>query len=242
MSHAVVFTLAALGIELVLLLLVFLAVSWFRNRAMRLRDLRAVRALAARVRREAPEREQAIGRYLEQSLGLSGAALVEARADLMRAELGLLQRFASVYGQRAAAAAARFDSDLLAALEPYRTVRTGGTEASAAGGDPDGVQLDALQEENRRLSKELQMSMETMSRMLKEYSTMFAAGTSDPASPVKNPAAEGEGGVPSDGRANATQPTDDSPGLGGAAAPGADNADQVGQLDDEELLSLRSRA
>ena len=178
MSSAMLLMLAALGIELLLLLLVFLSVSWFRSRAMRRRDLRAMRTLIARVRQEAPEREKAIGRYLEQGMGFSGEALDQTRASLLSAERVLLQRFASVYGQRAAVAAARFDGDLFAALEPYHAAGAGGALAPATQGNADGVQLDALQQENRRLSEELQVSMESMSRMLKEYSTMFAAGPS----------------------------------------------------------------
>ncbi len=184
MSSAMLLMLAALGIELLLLLLVFLSVSWFRSRAMRQRDRRAMRALVARVRQDAPEREKAIGRYLEQGMGFSGEALDEARASLLSAERVLLQRFASVYGQRTAAAAARFDGDLFAAFEQYHAVGGGGAMAPAMQGNADGVQLDALQQENRRLSEELQVSMETMSGMLKEYSTMFAAGPVERAGPA----------------------------------------------------------
>ena len=186
MSSAMPLVLAALGIELLLLLLVFLSVSWFRSRAVRQRDLRAMRTLIARVRQAAPEREEAIGRYLEKGMGFSGEALDEARASLLSAERALLQHFVSVYGQRSAAAAARFDGDLFAALEPYHLVGGAGTMAPAMQGNADGVQLDALQQENRRLSEELQVSMETMSRMLKEYSTMFAAGPFERAGPAQD--------------------------------------------------------
>jgi hypothetical protein len=216
MSGAMLLMLAALGIELLLLSLVFLSVSWFRSRAMRRRDLRAMRTLIARVRQEAPEREKAIGRYLEHGMGFSGEALDQARASLLSAERVLLQRFATVYGQRAAVAAARFDGDLFAALESYHAVGAGGAVAPATQGNADGVQLDALQQENRRLSEELQVSMETMSRMLKEYSTMFAAGPVERAGWAQDAETLEGVGTSSQGRTPATRSSDESAGHGAA--------------------------
>lgn len=72
--------------------------------------------------------------------------------------------------------AARFDADLYAALEPYHAL-AGGMQAEQAPSQPgeaDETGLEALRQENERLSEELRITMETMSRMLNEYSTMFS--------------------------------------------------------------------
>ena len=45
-------------------------------------------------------------------------------------------------------------------------------------------ELERLRKENARLSDELQITMETMSRMLNEYSSMFVGGEPDDAAPI----------------------------------------------------------
>jgi hypothetical protein len=191
MSHAMSYLIVALGIEALLLLLLFLSVSWFRNRAMRRRDARAAKDLVARVRQRAGDREEAIARFLEQGVGLSGTALDHARSQLLGAERTVLQRFADSCRQRAASAAERFDQDLMALLDHYHALSTTGAP-SATDCVGDQRQLEALREENRRLSEELQVGMETMSRMLKEYSTMFAAASAPELAPAAH---DGEDGV-----------------------------------------------
>lgn len=191
MSNAVSYLMVALGVEALLLLLLFLSVSWFRHRAVRRRDAQAAKDLVARVRQRTGEREAAIARFLEQGVGLSGTALDQARSQLLGAELAVLQRFADTCRQRAASAAERLDYDMMALVEHYHALSTAGAR-SATDCAGDQRQLEALREENRRLSEELQVGMETMSRMLKEYSTMFAAASAPELAPAAH---EGEEGV-----------------------------------------------
>jgi hypothetical protein len=186
MSETMAFMLSALAAESLLLLLVLLGFSFLRNRAARRRDRQAIKALVARVRQNKAAREQAIEKFLVEALRLSGEPLREAKATLLRAELGLLQRFAAIYKGREVDAAAAFDGDLAAALAPYHALNGGDaqvvqqhTEASA-----DHAELDALRAENLRLSNELKINMETMSRMLNEYSAMFAGGQPGDVAPI----------------------------------------------------------
>jgi hypothetical protein len=193
MSNTMWTMLAALGGELLLVVVVLLAVAFVRSRAQHKRDLEAVRSLVAKIRKGKPEREQKIAAFLEQRMGLSGDALNQAKVAMLRAELGLLQRFAGVYRQRDAALAARFHDDLFAALEPYHALvasADAGADVSAAATadalvEPvEARELERLRKENARLSDELQITMETMSRMLNEYSSMFVGGEPDDAAPI----------------------------------------------------------
>lgn len=187
MNGTMTIMLAVLAAEIVLLLFVLLTMSWLRNRAARRRDAEAVKALVARIKKGKTDREAAIEKFLVEGLGLSGDALQKTRVAMLRAELTLLQRFAGVYKKREADAAARFDGDVVAALEPYLTLQAdlgGESIAVEAAPSADGYALDKLREENQRLSDELKITMETMSRMLNEYSTMFSGGVSGDVAPI----------------------------------------------------------
>jgi hypothetical protein len=183
--------LAAVAAELVLLLFVFLTVAVLRGRSEKNRDRDAMRDLVARVKQAKPQREQVIEKFLMQRMAMSGDALEQAKVAMLRAEMALVQRFVSIYRGRDADLAGRFDGDVIAALEPYHALS--GTAAVAAdeggGGAVDNAELEALRKENGRLEDELRITMETMSRMLNEYSTMFAGSAPDHAAPIAGAAA-----------------------------------------------------
>lgn len=169
--------------EVLLVLLVLLVAYWVRNSGRARRDRKAMARLVATVRKGKEDREAAIGSFLSQAMGLDGRALVEARVAIMREELRLLNRFVDVYGRRDAGAASQFHLDVEAATAPYLELR--GAMEQAPEGAVDTAELEALREENARLCEELSVTMDTMSRMLAEYSAMFAAV---PGSEVPEPA------------------------------------------------------
>jgi hypothetical protein len=59
------------------------------------------------------------------------------------------------------------------AVEPYRTLEPPGG-GTAGGAVDESQEMTKLREENKRLSEEIGVTMQTMGRMLSEYSTMFA--------------------------------------------------------------------
>ena len=212
MSDTMIMMLVMLAAELVLLLLVLLAAAWFRGRAARRRDERAIRLLVTRIRNSRAERETGIERFLDERMGLSGAELAQAKQALLQSELVLLKRFAEVYRGRDADAAARFDADLVTALTPYHELKTDNVVVASEAAPADNSELERLREQNRLLSNELSGNMETMSKMVREFSTMFAESSGDAAAatpaattePSATPAAvEGdvEGAVRSDSAA-----------------------------------------
>lgn len=176
MSEVTVMVIAAFAAELVLVLFVLLLVAWFRSRAARRRDNKAMRVLVTRIKNGSSEREAGMTRYLGEQMGLSGDALQQAKTAILRAELVLLQRFAGVYRKRDAGAAALFDIDVAAAVAPYQEMQAGGLPVAAEEVATDTSELEQLRADNARLSQELSVTMETMSRMLNEYSGMFAGG------------------------------------------------------------------
>jgi hypothetical protein len=198
-------TLGLLAAEGVLLLLALLAVSWFRDNARRRRDNQAIETLVARVNKARAERESAIEGFLAERMQMSGTPLEQAKVEMVRGELALLQRFAGIYRRRDADAAARFDTELAAALAPYQRLEAYAEPLQGERRAIDGAEIEALRAENARLSEELTVTMETMSRMLNEYSTLFAGGapggsispsgsvTADVTGPDKDPEAAGDG-------------------------------------------------
>ena len=97
---------------------------------------------------------------------------------LLREELRLLQRFADTYRRRDSASAAQFQLDVEAALAPYLDLSGAGGAAAVPEATVDLSEMEALRERNVRLSEELSVTMDTMSRMLSEYSTMFTISDS----------------------------------------------------------------
>ena len=184
MSEVMVTMMAALAGELLLVLLVLLLVAWFRSRAARRRDHKATRVLVTRVKNSRNEREAAIASYLVERMGMSGEPLEQAKAAILRAEMVLLQRFANVYKKRDAGAAAQFDIDLAAAVAAYHELHVEGIEVTADEPTADASEFEQLRVENARLSEELRVTMETMSRMLNEYSSMFAGGAEGMTAPI----------------------------------------------------------
>jgi hypothetical protein len=72
----------------------------------------------------------------------------------------------------------------MAALAPYYELEGGGIVVAQEQADEDTSELENLRAENQRLSDELSVTMETMSRMLNEYSTMFTGGSLGQPAPI----------------------------------------------------------
>ncbi len=166
---------ALLGGEIFLIFFVLLLVAWLRAGAARRRDNAAVSKLIATIRKSKGEREKTIEGFLNTNMGLQGEALEKFKVKLMREEARLLQGFADIYRKRDAVAAGQFFMTAEPALDAYHDLTAAGQAEASAAGDVDAGELEALRKENARLSEELSVTMDTMSRMLNEYSTMFSS-------------------------------------------------------------------
>jgi hypothetical protein len=180
--------------ELLFVVVLLLLVSWLRNRAARLRDRRAIRSLVAETKKLKDQRREQIATFLTERFGLSGEMLARAVRGVYRAELHLIQTFANIYLHRDARAAAGFRQSVEEGVEPYWELAPGeataAPESAEVAEEDEDVSMDAgvmaeeesgedpelarLRGENVRLSEELRVTMDTMSRMLNEYSTIFS--------------------------------------------------------------------
>ena len=148
------------------------------------RDRAAVARLVATVRAQMPER-RAGARDLLGRTGMLGQVLDEATDRIAQGELRLYEVYANAYLDRDAGAVARLNEVVDAAIAPYRALGVAApadTDIVVANAHPeappgvDPAEYERLKDENQRLSAELQVTLDTMSRMLSEYSAMFAGG------------------------------------------------------------------
>lgn len=163
---------ALAGGELLLVLFFALLISWFRNRAMRRRDRKAIKALIAQSKDRKEQRMAEIGEFLAGRYAMRGDVLGHAVRDIYKAETGLAQAFANTYLQRDAKAAAGFLRRIEDGVAGYWTLSPAmaGEQGVSAG---DAGEVEFLRKENQELSAELRITMDTLSRMLNEYSTVF---------------------------------------------------------------------
>jgi hypothetical protein len=167
-----------LGGELLLVLGVALLVLLIGVARRRRRDRRAAMHLVGAVKAAAPGRRAETRALLEGPYGYSGEPLAQALHDIMRAETQLYQRVIDMYVKRDAAALRELLADIQALSAPLRGLRvpTGTPAATGAEGAATNGELARLQGENESLQQELQITMETMSRMLSEYASMIGGG------------------------------------------------------------------
>jgi hypothetical protein len=192
MSDTVLWIGLAVG-ELLMIVFLALLVSWLRNLAMRRRDRKAVESLVAHSRGRKDERMAEIGDFLGSKYALEGEAHGYAVRALYKAEARLIQAFARTYLHRDAKAASRFHKPVEDGVGEYWSLETGvektegdgdgqameaamaeASEAEAAEAEGDDGELERLRKENQSLSDELRLTMDTMGRMLNEYSSVFA--------------------------------------------------------------------
>ena len=167
--------------EVVLVLLGGLTFFWLRSLKLRRLDRKAIQALVAKVKQKKGEREAAIRKLLSERFKLSDDLLQASSTAMLREELALYQQFANLYAKRDAGAARNFDITFEAVLAPYwslpeQQVDVAHVQAEPSGADAD--ELERLTRENHDLREELQVTMDTMSRMLDEYTSMFHGGPS----------------------------------------------------------------
>jgi len=173
--------------EVLLVVVLVLLVAWLRNQAIRRRDRKAIRSLVSQIRELKAQRRDEIAAFLGEHHGLSGETLERAVHDVYQAELQLIQGFANTYLKRDATTAASFHRAVEHGVSPYWQLPVLGVAQDGAGAElapsaaageeaegSDSLEMDKLRSENVRLSEELRVTMDTMSRMLNEYSNIFS--------------------------------------------------------------------
>ncbi len=139
------------------------------------RDRRAAATLIATVKAEEDARKQALRAILEDRYEYRGDQLEQAVRDINLKEKLLYQAVIGLYLRRDAAALAQLHIDVQALVEAYRALKSP-RPAAVDDGAENNPELARLEEENQRLAEELRITMDSMARMLSEYSSMFGSG------------------------------------------------------------------
>ncbi len=146
------------------------------------RDRRMVKGFARQVQENEDRRMQEITRVLGDRCGLSGDPLNKQSRDLRNLEKRIYQRSFSSYLLRNPVNLMNLNMDVEALVSAYWSLLSGGAAGVAEAAPADDGELQALRSENRQLQEELRITMETMSRMLDDYSSVFSGGATAEAS------------------------------------------------------------
>ncbi len=181
-----------LGMLIISVLLVVFAV--LRKRRIR----QAARYLADRVQQDRANRTERLRTLLHENYQLEGTVLEQNLHNIMQMEMVLYQNVINGFTKDDHLYLQQTDVDVENLVLSYQVLGNSmDAKAAAPVSSDDDEELEHLRTENKRLSDELKVTMDTMGRMLNEYSTMFADGSdfsakvSDtPAGPVESEPAQ----------------------------------------------------
>lgn len=152
-------------IALVLVVLMFIGKS---------RDRKAAATIIQKIKEDEARRTAETKKILLHKFGFEDGDAEKHAVRTDRAERVLYQSIINMYLQRDANALEGLNITFETAVEPYRTLTPPGGGGASGGSTDESKELKKLKEENKRLSEEIGVTMQTMGRMLSEYSTMFA--------------------------------------------------------------------
>ena len=144
------------------------------------RDRASAGKLITRIKQDEARRQQETRDLIGQNFRLQGELLEALVKKIGREEKFFYQTLINLYLKRDAAALEVLHVAFEGATEPYRTLQLPepnvAQDTPAADGD-ESAELTRLRQENERLSEELRITMDTMGRMLSEYSSMYTGGS-----------------------------------------------------------------
>ncbi|MET0048928.1 MAG: hypothetical protein ABW066_14170, partial [Sedimenticola sp.] len=152
------------------------------------RDRAAARALIERIKSDEERRKQETREILEERYGIDGESLESSMVLIDHGEKFLYQNMINTYLNRDADALQNFAVDYESSVAAYRDLQIPKGKVKVVHKEVEGSaaqevteqhleELEVLRKENARLSDELKITMDTMSRMLNEYASMYGGGT-----------------------------------------------------------------
>jgi|GEM_PF-1315831 len=174
-----------IGAELLVGLLLLSGFLIFLGIRRKSRIRRVARQLVDRIQRDKGPHSERLKHYLAEHFGYGEEALEQRVQDLVQAEMLLYQNIINGHLNQDIQALQQTDVDVENLVSAYQRlqpsqVAEGGGQASGppvAARPGESEEIQRLRDENERLSAELTVTMDTMGRMLNEYSTMFGVGT-----------------------------------------------------------------
>ncbi len=163
--------------ELFLALSIAVSILLYGRISQKRKDRKAAMHLVGFIKENDAKRQEEIESFLSSKFSLDGEKLGQARHGLSQAEKRLYQRIVNMYIKRDEVALKEMHIDVEGITESLYQLDAGASAAagsSSAGSENGGdANSNALRAENDALKAELQITMETMSRMLSEYASMF---------------------------------------------------------------------
>ncbi|MEO5342343.1 MAG: hypothetical protein H7842_03205 [Gammaproteobacteria bacterium SHHR-1] len=186
------------------LLLGLLGILYYRHA----RDQKAGRALVAQIKQSAAQRSTEIERLLSETYGYQGEQLEQHSKRIRKAEMSLYRNLLTLYLNRDAAKLPSLPELLQQALAPYQDLAPSG---SAASNEPkaDAADIEILRQENKELSDEMRITMDTLGRVLSEYASVFSEDDIDSSEHLE-PSAATKAAPPSDSDADPEAATEEA--------------------------------
>jgi hypothetical protein len=164
----------AAEVMLGLLVLSGLLVLFTILRKQRIR--KAASHLAERVQADKEKRSERLKKLLEEHYQLQSPKLDQTLHGIVQTEMTLYQNMLNGFLKDDQVSLQQIDVDVENLVLSYQALAGDVTVTEGSGGGADSDEVEALKAENERLAEELKVTMDTMGRMLNEYSTMFADG------------------------------------------------------------------
>ena len=162
--------------ELVLLLLAVDVTVLVRFIIKRRREKASIERLVTLVRKDEERRKKETRNLLEKKYGYSDEKLEKTTKKITREEKRIYQILANLFTTRDNIAIENLSISFEDAVEPYRTLDVPkiAEESGTDGGEKgNGAEAEYLKKQNKMLSDELKITMDTISRMLHEYSNIL---------------------------------------------------------------------
>ncbi|MES9851667.1 MAG: hypothetical protein ABW170_07535 [Candidatus Thiodiazotropha sp. L084R] len=139
---------------------------------------KAANHLAERVQADKSNRSERLKALLADGYHLQSPLLDQTLHGIVQSEMTLYQNMLNGFLKDDQVSLQQIDVDVENLVLGYQSL---GGLVSKSGSPAEGgsEEIDHLKAENERLSEELKVTMDTMGRMLNEYSTMFADGTDE---------------------------------------------------------------
>ena len=159
--------LMAVGIEIAVVLALVGIFLIFKMRKGKKADRNAAQALVQNVKGNEKSRRESLLQVFGESYDMDEDELNAAVDEFLKRERAFYKTLISVYVDRDAAKFAKLATDLEEMVKPYSDL--------ALSADPavDNEELEALQQQNSSLEKELNESKQVMDELLSEYTATF---------------------------------------------------------------------
>ncbi|MEW8218119.1 MAG: hypothetical protein AB2733_09105 [Candidatus Thiodiazotropha taylori] len=138
---------------------------------------KAAHHLAERVQADKEKRTERLKKLLAEQYQLQSPQLDQTLHGIVQTEMTLYQNMLNGFLKDDQVYLQQIDVDVENLVLAYQAL-AGNVSGAGGSDDVSSDEVEALKAENERLAEELKVTMDTMGRMLNEYSTMFADGDS----------------------------------------------------------------